>query len=261
MSTPDRSAEHATPQTPGGDPAFYVAASRKSGLSPAELAEIGRWLDARPHMRRPWPVDAPGLVFNANAVRLFAPGRKPAAWHPGMAHWRLRRGTDALPEALGVEPGAVVVDGTLGMGHDALLLAAAGAQVVGLERRPALIYYTLCGIYGYRRDLSRGIAAVRADHADWLAAAADDSVDHVYLDPMFPADRAGSSVTWTTLRTVARPGPRVSLEVLRDAVRVARRTVGMKLAPGEPPPAGPGLPPARIDGSKRLHFAVWDASG
>ena len=239
-------------------PRFYLATSKTTGITRDELAHIASWIDADPHYTRPLPTDRPGLVINVENMRLFAPGRKPAPWHPGMAHWRLRRPSDRLPEIMGVEPGHTVVDATLGMGHDALLLARAGARVLGLERQAPILFYTLDGMYHYRPDLARNIHGMNAEHRDWLTRAQSDSVDHVFFDPMFPVDKGGASDTWTTLRTVARPGPRLPASVLLDAVRVARRSVCMKLAPLEPAPVIEGAPPMRVDGSKRLHFAVWD---
>lgn len=242
-----------------GTAAFCIAASKRTGVTDAELKTIAGWLDATAHLTRPLPTDAPLLVFNVGEVRLFAPGRKPTAWHPGMAHRRLKLGDDALPRVLGLRPGETVVDATLGMGHDALLLAAAGGDVIGLEREAALLFFTLQGLYGFRPVLARRIRGVRADHTAWLAAAADRSVDHVYFDPMFPRASGGESVTWSTLRAVATPGARLPEPLLREALRVARGRVALKLAPGEPPPMAEGLPAARVEGSKRLHFAVWDA--
>lgn len=238
-------------------PTFYLATSKTTGIGRDALAHIAAWIGAEPHYARPLPADRPGLVINVENIRLFAPGRKPTPWHPGMAHWRLRRPSDRLPEIMGVAPGDTVVDGTLGMGHDALLLAAAGARVLALEQRAPILFFTLDGMWHYRPDLARNIHAMHVAHAEWLARAPDGSVDHVYFDPMFPADKAGDSVTWTTLRTVARPGPRLPPEVLLDAARVARKSVCLKLAPREPAPRIEGAPPMRVDGSKRLHFAVW----
>lgn len=242
-------------------PTFYLATSKTTGITRDELAHIARWIGAEPHYTRPLPADRPGLVLNVENMRLFAPGRKPTPWHPGMAHWRLRRPSDRLPEIMGVEPGHSVVDATLGMGHDALLLARAGADVLALEQQAPLLFFTLDGMWHYRPDLARNIRGMNAEHADWLARAPDESVDHVFFDPMFPADKGGESVTWTTLRTVARPGPRLPDAVLLDAVRVARRSVCLKLAPFEPAPRVQGAPTMRVDGSKRLHFAVWDVAG
>ncbi|MEZ4435986.1 MAG: class I SAM-dependent methyltransferase [bacterium] len=238
---------------------FAIAASARAGLDRAALEEIARWLGATAHHGRPLPADRPVLVFNANEVRLFAPGRKPAAWHPGMAHRRLHLDRDPLAAAIDLRPGETVVDATLGLGHDALLLAAAGAEVLAIEREAPLLYFTLGGLAAYRPDLARRIRAVRAEHAEWLAAAPAAAVDHVYFDPMFPRARAGDSVTWGTLRAVAEPGARLPAPLLREALRVARRTVSLKLAPGERPPVADDVPPARVEGSKRVHFAVWDA--
>ncbi len=243
-------------------PRFYLARSKPARIPHARFIDLAAWIDADPHETRPLPTDRPGLVLNAEHMRLFAPGCKPSPWHPGMAHKRLklfrRHGRDPLPAIMGLEPGEAVVDATLGMGHDALLLAAAGGRVRGLEARAPILLFTLDGLRRYRPDLARRIRGVRAEHGAWLAQAPAKSVDHVFFDPMFPPAQAGINPTWSTLRAVAHPGARLPPAVLFDALRVARRTVVFKLAPYEPAPVVQGAPPVRVDGSNRLHYAIWD---
>lgn len=250
-------------------PRFRVACSKKTGMSAAELRELARWLGAVPHMRRPLPTDAPVIVFNVGQVRLFAPGCKPTAWHPGTAYRRLRLvhragGTDGLVRALDLEAGETVLDCTLGFGHDAMMLADAGATVIGLEREPALLFFTLQGLHAYRPDLARRIHGRCVDHAIALAAAPARSVDHVYFDPMFPAAFVGESTTWATWRAVTDVGEagaaRMPAELLRAALRVARRTVALKLGQYEDPPEIADAPRPRVGGTVRVRYALWSAA-
>ena len=54
---------------------------------------------------------------------------------------------DRLIRALELEPDhPIVFDGHLGLAHDALVVAASGAQVVGAEIDPILAYVTECGL-------------------------------------------------------------------------------------------------------------------
>lgn len=236
-------------------PRFFFATSRRARVRDAELGRLAAWLDADPHRGRPLPRDRPGLVLDGRGLCLHAPGRKAQLWHPGLAHRRLQLPVDPLVRALDLRPGDRVLDCTLGFGHDALLLAAAGAEVLALEVFAPLLAFTLAGLSTYH-PAGRRVHARRADHAAFLAAAPDAAFDHVYLDPMFPPHEAGVSNTWSALRTFAL-GPRLPEAVLLDALRVARRTVAVKLAPSEPPPVLPRGPAATLEGSKRVHYAVW----
>ncbi|MCA9538859.1 MAG: class I SAM-dependent methyltransferase [Myxococcales bacterium] len=243
-------------------PRFYVANSLRGRFNARGLRRLGAWLDADVVQKRPLPPDRTGLVFSKDEVRLHTPGQKAQLWHPGMVHRRRRLVRDPLAEAIGLRPGETVLDGTLGMGHDALMLAVSGAEVHALECIAALLFFTLDGIRRHAPHVAGRIHARRADHREWLAAAAPGSVDHVYLDPMFPPAVGGESTTWVTLRGFTlgageTTDQRPTADTLRAAWRAARRTVALKLAPFEPPPQVPDLPPARLEGSRRVHFAVW----
>lgn len=87
-----------------------------------------------------------------------------------------------------------ILDATAGLGGDAYLLASAGCQVTMLERSG--IVHALLQDALRRASLlsdSQAAAAVKnlkLSHADFLdQPLAESSVDVVYLDPMFPADR------------------------------------------------------------------------
>lgn len=80
-----------------------------------------------------------------------------------------------------------VVDATGGLGHDSLLLAKTGAKVTLLERSP-LIYQLLKD--GLARaesalPLIEHIHLIHTDAITWLTATTE-TIDIVYLDPMFP---------------------------------------------------------------------------
>jgi 16S rRNA (guanine1516-N2)-methyltransferase len=202
------------------------------------------------------PKDRPGLVLNGEGLCLKIPGHEPAPWHPGFAHLRLKRARDTLVELLALRPGETVLDGTLGMGHDALVLSSAGAQVLALEICAPLAWHTSAGLSAHS-EAGRRVAIRRADHIAWLADAADASVDHVYLDPMFPPAVTGTTMNLAGHRIAAHRGPRVPPATLAHAIRVARRTVVMKLAPEEPAPTALGGLGATVEGSKRQHYGVW----
>lgn len=87
-----------------------------------------------------------------------------------------------------------ILDATAGLGGDAYLLASAGCQVSLLER--SVIVHALLRDALQRarllRDSRPGLAVenLTLSHGDFLAQSLpESSVDVVYLDPMFPADR------------------------------------------------------------------------
>ncbi len=238
-------------------PRFYVAASRRGPRESGGLHALALWTQAEVWLRRPLPADRPGLVLTATGPRLHVPGEAPRWWHPNFTTQRLQAPhADLLVRALDLRPGESVIDGTLGFGYDAMVLAAAGARVLGLEALGIVAWFTLDGLWRHARPLARHITARRADHATWLASASPASVDHVYLDPPFPDEDAGSTPTFTLLRSVA-PCRRPDAALVADALRVARRRVIVKLAPTETPPAGAGLPPPEVVWTRRLRYAVW----
>ncbi|MCA9546876.1 MAG: class I SAM-dependent methyltransferase [Myxococcales bacterium] len=237
------------------EPVFYLSLSRARRHAP-DAALWAAWLGAE-LVSRPLPPDRPGLVLTHAGLRLHVPGAKPTLWHPGLTHRRVRsRQPDTLGLVLALRPDEWVLDGTLGMGHDARMLARAGARVLGLEVRPAIATFTALGLHGLDPGAARRITVQCADHRTWLAAAPDDAVDHVYLDPMFPEGDEGESTNLAPFRHLPRL-PRVSAATLRHALRVARRHVLLKLAPSEPAPHPEGMPPPELVGSKRQFYARW----
>lgn len=235
----------------------FVGASAKMALSPSDLAEVARWLGGDPWPRPPWPTERAGLVLTRRGARLHAPGSaspEGVLWHPGMIPLRRRHlETDPLLRAVQPWPGMEILDATLGLGHDALILAEAGASVEGLEAVPALLYYTLDGLWRHAPGLASRVAGRCGDHRALMAQMADDSKDVVYLDPMFPDHARRCNAQWSPLRVIAH-GEMVGAEALAEATRIARAAVVMKLHPGAPLPDWGA--PRRVT-SQRVQFAVW----
>lgn len=118
----------------------------------------------------------------------------------GAATYRRKFGggkSEGIAKAVGLTKRADlrVLDATAGLGRDAFVLASLGAQLILLERNPAVAALLTDGL---RR------AAQDPQLADWLpgrmqlrvtsalqgieaAIAAQEAIDVVYLDPMFPA--------------------------------------------------------------------------
>ena len=96
---------------------------------------------------------------------------------------------------------------------------------------------------------------------DALRIAHSNQYDAVYLDPMF--DKNAQSLkgfTWSVMRHLGLQGERFSDADIRNAFRVARSSVVLKLSPFEKPPIIEGLPAPRLEGSRRVKFARWQAT-
>ena len=202
----------------------YVASSKKLKFSADDLDRWARWLAVTPHRDRPLPKGQSGYVVDTHGLRLIADGFKDQHWHPGMAHRRIKIGHDSLVQVMNLSERSTVLDCTLGMGHDTLVMANAGANIHALEREPGLLIYTMLGIHQWSADHAKRITAQCCDFRNALLHAPSNSVDHVYMDPMFPRSKfERKSVTWAILRRILEPNARISVGDLEQALRVTRQ--------------------------------------
>jgi 16S rRNA (guanine1516-N2)-methyltransferase len=214
-----------------GDPAEAAHLAGRCGLRYQDRA--GRPLHGVLHDAQ----GAPVLVLARRRADLYENGKAFRAT-AGMAFLRVLRANNGEPDPLvtaaQLRPGERVLDATLGLGNDALVAAAAGAQVTGLEQDgllAAFIESALRRLPGHGREPGKRIEVKRADHRDFLAAQPDGAFDVVLLDPMFR--RAGDAgPLFELLRAHADHAP-LSADTLREARRVATRGVLVKdAAPG-----------------------------
>ena len=182
----------------------------------------------------------PVLVATTEGLRLYPPdSAEPFYFHPSTAYLRVTRmlngGSDKLVEAAGAEPGDTVLDCTAGLGADAIVFAhEVGPQgrVVALESEPLVAWIVGEGLASYQSGLEeldaamRRIELVQADHASYLPALPDNSVDIVYFDPMF-RESIESSIALSPLRKIANNRP-LDPAVIREACRIARKRVVLK---------------------------------
>lgn len=213
--------------------------------------------------------------FSAVATRegtfLYADGRQ-YRYHPGMAVVRLRqviRGhPDPLLEVGEVRPGDRVVDATLGLGADAIVLSHAvgpEGRVVGVEDRPVVAFFVEEGLSTYAypalpelEAAMRRVEVVWGDHVDYLRRLPDRSVDLVYFDPMFRKTISASRGI-DALRVFGDPSA-LRFEAVKEAVRVARRRVVLKDRRDGGEIDRLGFQPVP-KGSGRIQFGVIDVGG
>lgn len=214
------------------------------------------------------------LVVNREHLALWVgrPGRRPERlfFHPSTSVQRvkalLQGGSDPMIAAMGLEPGMSVLDGTLGVGSDAIVasfVAGPHGKVVGLESVRELAVLTRWGMARYQgpthavEEAMRRIQVIHADHASYLAQAEKKSFDVVYLDPMFrdPVAQSAAIAPW---RLLADPRP-VTPEVIAEARRVARRRVVLKERKGSPVFEALGAQHVEGRRSGRLAYGVWEA--
>jgi 16S rRNA (guanine1516-N2)-methyltransferase len=207
------------------------------------------------------------LVVSAAGLRYVTEDEPPLFFHPSMALIRLKRlvkgGSDNMLSVSGAVRGDSVLDCTAGLGSDAIVFSyAVGSEgrVTALETSPLLYMVVREGLRTADTGLEEADAACRrvdlklADHFDTLSGMPDRSVDIVYFDPMFERAVTTSS-SLRPLRSHARHEP-VTAETIREAARVARKTVVLKNSSDSGEFERLGFPPARLSSSSVAYGVI-----
>ena len=122
------------------------------------------------------------------------------------------RKSELLLQAAKITAGSTVIDATAGFGHDSLILASTGAQVIMLEEQPLMALLLLAEQQRMRalpnwQKLMRRLQIINtdalsyfesmdfADSSNGSTADSHQTIDVVYLDPMFPEDSYQDSKT------------------------------------------------------------------
>ena len=122
------------------------------------------------------------------------------------------RKSELLLQAAKITSDSTVIDATAGFGHDSLILASTGAQVTMLEQQPLMVLLLLAEqqrmstLVNWQK-LMRRLQIINtdalsyfesidfADSSDGSTADSHQTIDVVYLDPMFPEDSYQDSKT------------------------------------------------------------------
>ncbi|MCY7224812.1 class I SAM-dependent methyltransferase [Abiotrophia defectiva] len=164
------------------------------------------------------------IYYDAEGQKLF--------FHPNTAWLRVLNGRDPLLEALACPAGASVLDATMGMASDSLVMQYFGYQVTALESNPLVHLIVSDGLSRFVMEDSRFTQAMRdlvtfcQDHESYLAQVEDKSIDCVYFDPMFKVG-IEESKNLDGIRLLANRQP-LTEEALEQAKRVARHRVVVK---------------------------------
>jgi 16S rRNA (guanine1516-N2)-methyltransferase len=137
--------------------------------------------------------------------------------------------SNPLLRALEPKPGQTIVDATLGLASDALVIASTGARVVGIEADPLLYSLAERGLAELAAEVPAAAAIDLCLGASEIELAKLDPVDAVYIDPMFDEPRR-AAVGFELLRRRAHRSDRNQL--LAAAQSVATRVV-MKVGRGQ----------------------------
>ncbi|WP_393965761.1 class I SAM-dependent methyltransferase [Exiguobacterium sp. S22-S28] len=160
-------------------------------------------------------------------------------FHPSSAVFRIKQfdadGHDPLIAIAQLNEGMTVLDCTLGLGADAIVMShgvGSTGHVIGLESNPATALIVREGLKqwmeGYEPIVSamRNITVQKADHLTYLRQCEDNAFDVLYFDPMFEKT-VSESIHLDGLRQLANYQP-LTEEVLDEAKRVARKRIVLK---------------------------------
>lgn len=151
-------------------------------------------------------------------------------FHPDTAALRIKAPHDALVSLLGKSP-KTILDTTMGLASDSLVMAAVGNQVTALESQDVIFQVVSLGLASYQTDKQlekamRSIKAIKSDSLSFLKAQADNSFDIIYADPMF-SETIKESENLEAIKPLAN-GSRLTEEWLNEAKRVAREKIIIK---------------------------------
>ena len=181
-------------------------------------------------------------------------------FHPDTAALRIKAPHDALVSLLGKTPKAIL-DTTMGLASDSLVMAAAGNQVTALESQDVIFQVVSRGLATYQTDdkqlekAMRSIQAIKSDSLSFLKSQVDDSFDIVYADPMF-SETIKESENLHAIKPLAN-GSRLTREWLDEAKRVGRERIIIKAHFRDPIFEELGFE-RQVRPNQKLHYGFMD---
>ena len=177
------------------------------------------------------------LVCLKERLEFYPLGKsEPFFFHPNSAAFRTKRPIeqDPLIEISGLEAGDSFLDCTLGLASDAIVVSQCvgeTGQVYGCESHPVLANVVGQGLQQYksRPHLKEAMQRIQVDSSDavsFLQKMESDSIDVIYMDPMFTEEIREAS-NFTPLRGPADQG-QLTEQWVAEAKRVARKKIVLK---------------------------------
>ena len=184
------------------------------------------------------------------------------SFHPDTAVLRIKAPHDALVNLLGSSTKSIL-DTTMGLASDSLVMAAAGNKVTALESQEVIFQVVSRGLATYQTDdkqlekAMRSIKVIKSDSLSFLESQADHSFDIIYADPMF-SETIKESENLQAIKPLAN-GSRLTEEWLNEAKRVAREKIIIKAHFRDTVFEELGFE-RQIRPNQKLHYGVMDLS-
>lgn len=179
-------------------------------------------------------------------------------FHPDTAVLRIKAPIDTLRDLVG-QPSQTILDTTMGLASDSLVLAAAGHEVTALESQEAIFQVVSRGLATYQtkderiEKAMRSIKTIKIDSLTYLKSQPDQSVDVIYADPMF-SETITESQNLDGLKPLANPN-QLTHEWLDQAKRVAREKIILKAHFRDPVFEDFGFE-RQVRPNQKLHYGV-----
>lgn len=171
------------------------------------------------------------LVLYQNKLVLEQRNGQTFFFHPDTAMLRIKAGHDPLLDLIGPSK-KTILDCTMGLASDSIVLASAGHQVTSLESSRLIHFIVSRGLQDFNSSNVLVDCAMRSIQTKWIDSLTylkeqiDNSVDVIYFDPMF-SEEIKESNNLSGLVQMA-DGSRLSKELLLEAKRVARKKILVK---------------------------------
>lgn len=171
------------------------------------------------------------LVVYKDRLVLEQAGGHSLYFHPDTAMLRLKSARDPLLEMIGTTP-QTILDCTMGLASDSLVMASAGHQVTALESQFLIYFIVSRGLARLDSGNSRLNQAVRrietihTDSLNFLKSLENNSYDVLYFDPMF-SEKITESDNLNGLDQLAN-SQRLTQEIMAEAKRVAKEKIILK---------------------------------
>lgn len=158
------------------------------------------------------------------------------AWQYRAKQMSWRKESVARAVGLGLYKSLRVMDATAGLGQDSYVMALLGAEVICVERSPAVAALLLDGVRRAQQADLPGAQRMQVIQADALVflQQATLSCDVVYLDPMYPGRNEESALQKKSLRLLREMvGEDLDADgLLAPALALAKKRVVVKRAKG-----------------------------